>query len=67
MGQQALEGLYCSDWTEELAKNLKTPVDVKVMLLNTRDAFADKHQWPLVQVWPKRKNRSRFTLSRYVL
>lgn len=67
IGRQAYEGLYCSDWTEEVARNLKTPVDIKFMLSNVQEAFTGTRQWPLVEVRPRRKNRSRFTLSRYSL
>lgn len=56
--------MYCSDWTEEIARNLKSPVDIKFMLKNAQEAFRGTKQWPLIEVRPRRKNRSRFTLSR---
>lgn len=65
VGQKASEGLgYCSDWTEQIRKNLKAPVDIKLMLRNAQEAFLFKSQWPLIDVRPRRRNRSRFTLSR---
>lgn len=67
VGQKAYEGLYCSDWTYEIAKNLKTNSDIKIMLSNAQDVFRGTKQWPLVEVRPRRKNRSRFTLSKSVL
>ena len=64
VGQEAYEGLCCSDWTEEVARNLKTPVDIKLMLRNVQEAFTGRQQWLLIAVGPRRKNRSRFILSR---